>query len=92
MGHRPTLDTLEAIRRLEDQGLDPKPAEVLVRLVDEAVQNGAASKENFLELELHVEKSERRVVYYLGGMVVIAGVIIAIIVNFEGTVRFLSGL
>lgn len=92
MTDRPAIDTLEAVRALEDSGLDPKIAEVLVRLIDDAVQNSAASSTDFCEIKLHVERSERRSVLYLGAMIVLAGAMLGIVFNFETVTDFFSKL
>ena len=39
MSHRPTIDTLEAKRALEEAGLDSDLAEILLRLIDTGVHN-----------------------------------------------------
>ena len=92
MTHRPTIDTLEAKRALEEAGFDPKSAEALMRLIDDAVRNSAASRTEFIELKLHIERSERRIAVYLGIILALTGTMFGITINFEKVLSFLSGL
>ena len=91
MTPRPAIDTAEAIRTLQKHDLDPELAEALVRLVDCAVQNSAASQVELLELRLHIEKSEQRVAGYVGLILGMLAIMLGLVANFDEFVAFFAG-
>lgn len=60
MTHRPTIDTLEAKRALEEAGLDPGVCEVLLRLIDTGIHNSTVDRAELEKLRTDILANRSR--------------------------------
>ncbi len=80
MTHRPTIDTLEAKRALEEAGLDPKVSEVLLRLIDAGIHNNTVDR---AELEILRADFVKRQIDDLKWIAVLVGLLAGIGIIFQ---------
>ena len=80
MSHRPTIDTLEAKRVLEEAGLDSDLAEILLRLVDTRVHNCTVDR---AELEVLRKDFVMRQISDFKWTVILVGVLASAVTLFQ---------
>lgn len=79
-----TFDTLNMARRLRDEAhFTPEQAEGTARVLAESMSevSGLATAEDIRRLEAKIEQAELRITVRLGGMIVVAVGVVAVLVK-----------